>query len=301
MKKMLSSSPPKKKQDNEGDGDGDGGYGELLIAGCFQLGVKLGSGAFGDVYGGRDVRTGASVAVKIESAEAECPQLVYESRVMQELQSAPGIPRNYWFGRHGQYNVLVMQRLGKCLGSEDTAEIDVPAALHIATEALLRLQTLHTAGIAHRDIKPENFVFGTGKHKRTLYIIDFGLCKRVVNISTGRHIEHRRGKHISGTPRYASIRMHDGEEQSRRDDLESLGYVLVFLLKGALPWQGLSPHNNYQATGDVKRHTPISTLCTGLPSAFEALITYARNLKFSSMPDYRYLLSLLVSHRSIGK
>ena len=303
----YSESPPQEYHPHEGGGDEKHGAAlatpreksrrqkKNVVAHFFELGKKLGSGAFGDVYDGHDTRTGARVALKLEHVDAECPQLIYESRVMQELQSAPGIPRRYWFGKHDQHNVLIMQQLGTCLGSKDmAAPIDIPTALHIAKEALQRLQTIHTAGFAHRDIKPENFLFGTGSSKHTLYIIDFGLCKRVVNPTTGRHIEYRRGKQISGTPRYASLRMHDGEEQSRRDDLESLGYVLVFLVRGSLPWQGLSARDNYKAIGDVKRSTSVSELCFGLPPVFEALIMYARKLEFHSMPDYRFLLSLLV-------
>ena len=267
----------------------------LKIAHFFEVGAKLGSGAFGDVYEGQDVRTGARVAIKTESVDAECPQLVYESRVMQELQSAPGIPRNYWFGKEGGHNVLIMQRLGRCLGGDEGEAMDLASARHIASEALLRLQTLHAAGLAHRDIKPENFVFGIGANKTVLYIIDFGLCKRVVDPSTGCHIDHRHDKQMTGTPRYASLRMHAGEEQSRRDDVESLGYMLVFLIKGALPWQGLPSKNNYKAMADVKRSTSLPDLCASLPPAFESLISYARHLEFSAMPDYRLLLSMFAA------
>ena len=261
------------------------------VATFFEISSKLGSGAFGDVYAGHDTRTGAMVAIKMEPVHAACPQLLYESRVMQELQSAPGFPRNYWFGKEGEYNVLVMQKLGWCLSCR-VLPVSLEIARHVAREALTRLQTLHAAGFAHRDIKPENFVYGLGSNKHVLYIIDFGLCKRVMDPVTGRHIPHRRGKSLSGTPRYASARMHDGEEQSRRDDIESLGYMLVYLVKGVLPWQGLSAKNDYRDAGNLKKKIKAEVLCEGLPPAFANTINYAKGLTFSAMPDYIFLRSL---------
>lgn len=256
----------------------------------FQVKEKLGSGAFGDVFAGEDIRTGAPVAIKMENVDVEFPQLLYESRVMQELQDAPGIPRCFWFGKQDDMNALVMQKLGKCLGV--TRMYSMADAFHVASEALMRLQTLHMAGFAHRDIKPENFVYGTGSHRDVLYIIDFGLCKRIVNPHTGEHIKNRTGKTMAGTPRYASIHMHEGMEMSRRDDIESLGYVMIFLLKGSLPWQGCSSKNNYEAVGRLKESIPLSELCKGLPPAFEKMLAYARDLSFTAVPDYRFLLSL---------
>ena len=263
----------------------------IRIAKVFELGAKLGSGAFGDVFSGHDIRTGAEVAVKMEPLDAECPQLVYESRVMQELQAAPGFPRHYWFGREGNYHVLAMQRLGRCLASR-YMPVELGVVQSVARDALARLHTLHAAGFAHRDIKPENFVYGVGATKAVLYIIDFGLCKRVAEPRTGRHIPHRLGKSLSGTPRYASTRMHDGEEQSRRDDIEALGYMLVYLVKGGLPWQGLPAKNDYREAGNLKKKTKLDVLCEGLPPAFAATIKYARELDFSAMPDYIFLRSL---------
>ena len=263
----------------------------VRIAKVFHLGPKLGAGAFGDVFSGHDIRTGAEVAVKMEPLHAECPQLLYESRVMQELQAAPGFPRHHWFGVERDYNVLVMQRLGRCLASR-YMPVEVDVVQSVARDALARLQTLHAAGFAHRDIKPENFVYGVGAAKSVLYIIDFGLCKRVVEPRTGRHIPHRWGKSLSGTPRYASTRMHDGEEQARRDDIEALGYMLVYLAKGSLPWQGLPTKDDYREAGNLKKTMKVGALCEGLPPAFAATIAYARGLDFTAMPDYIYLRAL---------
>lgn len=260
------------------------------VAEHFELKNRLGGGAFGDVYAGVDVRTGARVAIKLERITAECPQLLYESRILHELQGEIGIPRRYWFGQQDGFNVLIMQRLGKCL--VDIELMTVPMVCDIATQILARLQVIHTAGFAYRDMKPDNFVFGTGSCKNILYIIDFGLCKRVVDTRTGEHIHHRTGKQMSGTPRYVSLRTHDGEEQSRRDDIEALGYMLVYLVKGRLPWQGLPSKHNYISIANTKKSTNLMDLCEGLPHAFQKTIEYARGLSFPAMPDYAYLRSL---------
>lgn len=259
------------------------------VATFFEISSRLGSGAFGDVYAGTDTRTGAAVAIKMESVRASCPQLVYESRVMQELQGTPGIPQKYWFGVAGEHNVLIMQRLGKCLIEKYVTPAE---CFEVARQILERLQVLHAAGFAYRDIKPDNFVYGTGSSKHVLYIIDFGLCKRVIDPKTNQHIQHRSGKSMSGTPRYASIRTHAGEEQSRRDDIEALGYMLVFLAKGSLPWQGSSSKHNYAAVARMKRTIALEVLCENLPSAFLETIRYARSLTFTSLPDYTFLHSL---------
>lgn len=260
-----------------------------VIASFFSIDRNLGNGAFGEVYAGTDTRTGARVAIKVENVHCSCPQLLYESRVLQELQGHKGIPRRYWFGQEGDSNVLIMQRLGKCLVE---AYLSVPEAFVVAQQILERLQVLHSAGFAYRDMKPDNFVYGCGKHESVLFMIDFGLCKRVVDPATKIHITHRGGKSLSGTPRYASLHTHDGEEQSRRDDIESLGYMLVYLVKGSLPWQGLSARNNFAAVSRVKRTTSLDDLCAELPSAFKKTILYGRELPFTDMPDYTYLYSL---------
>ena len=259
------------------------------VAKFFELRERLGKGAFGEVYSGVDTRTGARVAIKMEAIDAECPQLVYEARIMEELQHAKGIPRKYWFGLEGDNNILIMQRLGKCLVE---SYLTVDAAFDVANQILERLHTLHAAGFAYRDMKPDNFVYGTGVNRETLFIIDFGLCKRVVDPRTGTHIQHRSGKSLSGTPRYSSIRTHEGEEQSRRDDIEAFGYMLLYLVNGKLPWQGASSKDNYAAVAHLKRTIPLSELCADLPRAFAATIDYARRLGFSAMPDYAYLHSL---------
>lgn len=136
---------------------------------------------------------------------------------------------------------------------------------------------------------------GTANSEKQLFIIDFGLCKRYVDRKTGQHIPRTDGKSMTGTARYASINAHQGFEQSRRDDLEAIGYMLIYLLKGSLPWQGLggkTKADKYNAIRDSKIKTPVELLCRGIPQEFAEYLSYTKNLKFDETPDYKMLKGL---------
>jgi len=163
--------------------------------------------------------------------------------------------------------------------------------------ALLRsiasaLDYAHSKGIVHRDIKPANFVTDSRGAGNYVYCIDFGLSKRYRHPRTLQHIPQREGRSLTGTPRYASINNHLGVEQSRRDDLESIGYVLVYFLKGGLPWQGLkakSATTKYKLIMEKKQSITIPALCQGCPSQFAEYLAYCRSLKFEAKPNIAYL------------
>jgi len=144
----------------------------------------------------------------------------------------------------------------------------------------------------HRDIKPDNFLIGTGKNANTIYVIDFGLAKHYKDPKTNMHIPYKDKKNLTGTARYASLSTHLGIEQSRRDDLEGLGYVLLYFLKGSLPWQGLQAKNRkekYEKIKEKKQAIPIEKLCEELPYEFGMYIKYCRELKFDEDPNYIHL------------
>lgn len=128
-----------------------------------------------------------------------------------------------------------------------------------------------------------------------VYMIDFGLAKRYRDPKTGEHIPYRDNKSLTGTARYASVNTHLGIEQSRRDDLESIGYILIYFLKGTLPWQGLqAKHKNekYDKIKEKKVQTTVEALTRGLPEEFGRYLNYCRNLKFEEKPDYNFLRQL---------
>lgn len=167
--------------------------------------------------------------------------------------------------------------------------------LMIADQTLLRIEYIHSKSFIHRDIKPDNFLMGLGRRSNIVYIIDFGLAKRYRDPKTHVHIMYRENKHLTGTPRYASINNHLGIEQSRRDDLESLGYVFMYFLRGSLPWQGLRANTKkqkYQKIMEKKMATPIDLLCKGFPDEFRIYFEYCRALRFADKPDYSYLRRL---------
>lgn len=154
-----------------------------------------------------------------------------------------------------------------------------------------RIETFHNKNLLHRDIKPENFVIGVNEENNLIHLIDFGLARLYKNMQ-GLHVSMREGYGLIGTARYASINAHIGRELSRRDDLESIGYTLIYFLKGKLPWQdvkGTDRKAKYKKIKEVKLSLPIEKLCEGLPSCFAVYMNYVRNLNFAEAPSYKHL------------
>ena len=151
----------------------------------------------------------------------------------------------------------------------------------------------------YRDVKPENFLLGrkNSKESNIIHLVDFGLATYYRNPSTGKHLPYLDLKTMTGTARYMSVHSHLGKAQSRRDDLESIGYVLIYFLKGRLPWQGFKTGGNvkekYRKIRDSKMKIPVTTLCQGLPKEFETYMSYVKAMKFSDAPDYEYLKDLI--------
>ena len=256
------------------------------------LPAQIGSGSFGDIYLGVHKDTGEKVAMKLESSKAKHPQLHYEAGVYKTLVGATGIPRVHWFGIEGSYNVLVMDLLGRSLEDLFTRcgrRFTLKTVLMLADQMLERLQMLHGAGLLHRDIKPDNFLIGVGEARHVIFLVDFGLTRSYLDKSSKEHIEYSEGRHLTGTPRYASVNNHLGIQQSRRDDLESLGFVLMYFLRGSLPWQGIKARTKKQKYEKILRKklvTPSESLCRGFPPQFVQYFEYCRSLRFDDAPDY---------------
>jgi serine/threonine protein kinase len=268
---------------------------EIRAGGRFKLKQKIGSGSFGDIYLAQNTQTGEEFAVKLEESNTKYPQLIYEAKIIHALQGGVGIPTLIWCGQEGDFNVLIMELLGddiESLLNTCKRRFSLKTILILAEQIMTTLEYIHARGFLHRDLKPENLLMGNGKNSHVVHVIDYGLSKRYRDPKTGKHIPFREGKSLTGTARYASINTHQGKEQSRRDDLEALGYIMVYLFKGSLPWQGLpapTKKGKYELIMQKKMETTVDVLCAGMPEEFKKYLEYCKNLKFEEKPDYHYL------------
>ncbi len=221
---------------------------------------KIGSGSFGQIYQCLNTKTKEVFACKIESINELNPQLYHESKIMNIMKNCSGFPTCYFYCNTDQDRILIMDCLGPNLDTImnklPNKKFTVKTSLMIMIQCLERLKDLHGKGIIHRDMKPENFVIGRKNKERVLYLIDFGLAKKYIN-ENNIHIPMEKDRNINGTVRYISMNTHQGLEQSRRDDLESLIYIIVYFIKGQLPWQGLkykTKSEKYNNIYEVKKN-----------------------------------------------
>ncbi|CAD8084386.1 unnamed protein product [Paramecium primaurelia] len=257
---------------------------------------RISAGSFGVVYQGQDINTRNFVAIKIDKENKEDSSLLREAEILRRLQPLQHIPKFYWAGKDQESYVLVIQHLGRDLTHymKTFRKFSLKCVLNVAEQMINILESLHKNKVLHRDIKPENVLVGKDDDESRLYIVDFGISKFYKDENES-HISFREKQPFIGTTRYASINAHKGYSLSRRDDMESLGYMLIFLLKGQLPWQNLqftSEENKIKQVGQMKMKMEVSELCKGLPIEFGRYLDYVRGLPFKSEPNYKYCQSL---------
>ena len=297
---------------------------EQIVFDHYKILHQLGKGSFGTVFSGINLETNEKVAIKTEqvSDKTHCMLLEAEATKLNKLQNHKGIPKLHFFGKTEKKNILVMELLGRTLNElfvHCNKKFTLLTVCLLGCEMLKLIEFIHEKTFIHRDIKPDNFMMGKDEKEDVLYLIDFGLSKRYIS-TKGVHIPYKTGKSMTGTARYCSVFTHEGIEQSRRDDLESIGYVLIYFLKGSLPWQGIKikeGDKHYEKIGTVKKNTSIDELCKGFPDEFKTYFNYVKNLKFEEAPNYNLLNDLfqrmlmkysskeykilIVNHKSKGK
>ena len=281
----------------------------LVVANRYKLGPIFDSGSFGEIRKGVDIKTKESVAIKLEkitlqNKEGVAP-LQEEYNCYKMLGSKEdGCPKVFFYGMITDYNAMVMQCLGKNLEqvfNRCGRQFSLKTIIYIALQLLQRIETVHNSYLLFRDIKPENFCLGKvgTPQENIIYIIDFGLAKKYWNSKDKKHIPLLINRKLTGTARYMSINANLGREHSRRDDLESIGYMIIYFLRqGKLPWSGLkanTPKERYDKIADCKRGTPVESLCFGFPDAFPDYIRMVRNLDFEDKPNYTRLRKLFVN------
>ena len=252
---------------------------------------KIGEGSFGMIY--KCEYNGNTYALKFEDRLKGQNLLENEATIMSYLKG-PNIPSTISFGYSGNYNILVMQLLGKSLEDlfEEYKQFSIKTVCQLAIQMLTVLEYIHNKHIIHRDIKPDNFVMGADNLSYILYLLDFGLAKKYRSSTTLQQYPMVNKKRLTGTARYASINALRGYEQSRRDDLEAVGYVLMYFLRGSLPWQGLQAKNKeerYKKILQRKIDTNSYDLCYGFPNEFERYVEYTKNMDYVEEPKYEML------------
>ena len=266
----------------------------------YKLIKKIGEGAFGKVYKATKLDTGEVVAIKIEKkTDKNLTRLKHESRVYSYLKHTVGFPKMYFFLERPKDLIFIMEFLGPNLEelfNFCNKHFSLKTILMIAIQVLNRIEQFHMRGFVHRDIKPDNFLIGVSKKKGRIYLIDFGLSKKYV--TDGKtHIPYKDNKNFTGSYRYSSIRNHRGIEQSRRDDLESIGYMLIYFLNSSLPWQGLKGSTRARKKKNiylVKKNISLNQLCQNLPNEILLYMKHCRSLKFTDKPNYEFLKDLFI-------
>jgi len=274
---------------------------DLIVGSKYRLGTKIRCGFFGDTYLGTHIESNENVAVKLEPITCEDPHLMHESKIYKILAGAigAGIPKLHWYGVEGDFNVIVVDLLGPSLQDlldECQHHFSLKTLVMLADQMVNRVEYIHRRNFIHRDISPGSFVMGLGEKAKHVHIIDFGLARKYRTASSEQHIAYEERDTFTGSFEFLSLNAQRGVEQTRRDDLESLAYVLMHCQCGGLPWEKVEAASEKEwrrKVSEVKMRTPIEDLCRNIPHEFAIFLNYCRSLTFEAEPDYSHLRILL--------
>lgn len=260
----------------------------MIIGNKYELVKKISKGSFGALYQGKNVRTGELVAIKVEKRiENSVNTLKYEANVYNYLKNVNNFVKLRWFGTDEKYNFLVIDLLGNSLKSEcvrDVAKNNLEFVLNIGKKIISKLMILHENKIIHRDIKPDNILLNSENSFDDIFFIDFSFSKKYIN-SNGEHILKNKTNKLIGTINYISLNVHNSIEPSRRDDLESVIYILIYLFFGKLEW------GHVMRVSDVYEIKKNIINDENIPQCFRNMLEYVRLLDFEQRPNYFYLMN----------
>eukprot|EP00009_Paramoeba_aestuarina_P004441 CAMPEP_0201515182 /NCGR_PEP_ID=MMETSP0161_2-20130828/6822_1 /ASSEMBLY_ACC=CAM_ASM_000251 /TAXON_ID=180227 /ORGANISM="Neoparamoeba aestuarina, Strain SoJaBio B1-5/56/2" /LENGTH=820 /DNA_ID=CAMNT_0047911943 /DNA_START=79 /DNA_END=2541 /DNA_ORIENTATION=+ len=264
----------------------------VIIKGKWKVIKKIGQGAFGEIFSGRNILTSESVAIKVERVDSEKQVLKLEVAVLKKLQSCVWVVPFVACGRHVDFNFLVMELLGENIAElrrMQQGRFSMPTTLKLGIQMIKGIENVHEFGYLHRDIKPSNFAMGLAEKKRqTCFLIDFGLARRYV-LPDGEIRPPRDCAGFRGTARYASIHSHQSRDLGRRDDLWSVLYLLIEFALGQLPWR---KERDKDKVGDMKVKHNNDELVAGLPPEFLQFMKHLMSLHYHSRPDYGFLINM---------
>jgi len=275
----------------------------MLINGRYKLLKRIGSGAFGLIFSAKNVNTNEIVAIKLEPT-AQMDTLTHEAAVLMKLSGIPGIPSLRYYGVPDHNRYMVIDLLGKSLqtvSSEYKKSVPFPLVQVYAKQMFQIIQAVHERGFIHRDIKPPNFMTGSCENNNSnnessntsdkLFIIDFGMSRTYIDDKTKKHRCNKlRTTGIIGTPRYISTNVHDGNEPSRRDDLISIMYVIIYLVKGRLPWKAAG---SLESVAQMKKTILPEELFSDMPGSYLDIFNYLCRLSYEEAPNYSYIIDNL--------
>ena len=255
----------------------------------------IGSGSFGDVFEARNKKTKELVALKfpIKNEERDGQRSILdEARIYKQIANPSQGVANMKVTTCKDRKIIVMDLLGPSVENvlSKHKKLGLKSVIALAIKMIDILKYVHSCGYLHRDLKPDNFAIGS-EDKSKLFCIDFGLAKKYLK-KNGDHIKFSPNRKFCGTARYASIAAHKHHEQGRKDDLESIGYILIYLYKGKLPWQGIKKKDKrerYNLIGKKKEEISEEDLCINMPKEFCIFLKYVRNLDFDEKPHYSAL------------